>query len=836
MKRKLVKVTYPDNYLPKAVYGMTVTGKINNRDGSQAGSDPFGLGGDHTVPDVEVNRTLKPTPRAMATLEAEVGETVVTGLDPANSGGIPEFYTVGGKRHSQGGTPLNLPADSFIFSRDRKMAISDHDVLALFGKSAGKKGKKKYHFAELSKTYDINPYRKILADPNSDKKQKDTAEMMIQNYNLKLGQLALIQESMKGFPNGIPGLAMPYIEHAGIDPGELLGEDQAQAQAPQQEMPQMSMGKYGGEPQYAVGGSIPQYAVGGPADNYSTAADYYASQNNFRYPQQAPGTVPETAGKPTRYQDIPSKEKLKKTGKVKWDMSKEGYDESKVEEGDYVKKKDGKWHKVTGYSKTNTPYEGGFEDKRLMGEKGDNQENFGRIQQRIEGNDELKEAIYQQYLDNIAKAKPGKNLTEADLSVARGLSKEKVIDNFYKFQKQIMAVQANKGNDFDEADSWDKDQSKYANTLKGLGFSDDELMNPAQTAAFQATYIGMQNLASKGKHKKDLEDFGIIPFGKADEKGKSGTGKANISGIDGFLGNTTIGQGTYYDPKTKELSMEEADWKDNPADVEHLGYARGQDEARNWTEDNINLFASGMNLLNTRKGTPWTAMPGTKLPTPTLRTPDAQINAIHSATGLGTRMAGAFGSPQAFAANFSGIHNNAMGQVANAIAQVQDANVRTVNQFELQRAQIMNRANQKRSLLATSQHDKQEIANQAYANEIAGKKDVVRRMLVNRWTNKGKTQNLNTMNDQYYIDPQTGYKHFRDPREVKPKNAQSNDVYDLAKGYRNTSPDMSWNEALKFAKARKGIAESPTGGSGMDPREMASSYPNAANSGYYPQG
>ena len=65
------------------------------------------------VPSVEVNRTLKPTTKENATLEAEKDETAVTNL---NDDGLPEFYKIGGKSHAQGGTPLNLPEDSFIFS------------------------------------------------------------------------------------------------------------------------------------------------------------------------------------------------------------------------------------------------------------------------------------------------------------------------------------------------------------------------------------------------------------------------------------------------------------------------------------------------------------------------------------------------------------------------------------------------------------------------------------------------------------------------------------------------------------------------------------------------
>jgi hypothetical protein len=261
MKKK-VKVSY----LPKAVVGMQVTGKINNKDGSVVTGGFAPLSSGQGMPGVEVNRTLKPTTKENATLEAEKGETVMTNL---TQGGIPEFYTIGGKRHHAGGTPLNLPSDSFIFSRDNKMKIKDKDILAQFGQGK-KKGQKGFTPAELSKKFDLNPFRKILADPSSDHFQIKTAEMMIQNYNLKLGGLALAQESIKGFPNGIPGVAMPYLENVGIDPASLI---------PKQEQQQLPQARYGGSQwsSYAPGGSFPGVDDEGGVDLNTVPA--YANYN-----------------------------------------------------------------------------------------------------------------------------------------------------------------------------------------------------------------------------------------------------------------------------------------------------------------------------------------------------------------------------------------------------------------------------------------------------------------------------------------------------------------------------------------------------------------------------
>ena len=183
---------------------------------------------------VQVQKTLTREPREEANLEAEGGETA---FGPISGDTIPDHMVIKGPRHSSGGVPLNLPDDTFIFSDTRKMKISDPSVLAMFGKKKKKGG---YTPADLAKPYDIQKYKAILMDPESDDKAVSTAQMMIQNYVLKLGALALAQEAKKGFPQGIPEMARPYMEANGIADEDLLPE-QPQQEQPQQPMPEQSM-------------------------------------------------------------------------------------------------------------------------------------------------------------------------------------------------------------------------------------------------------------------------------------------------------------------------------------------------------------------------------------------------------------------------------------------------------------------------------------------------------------------------------------------------------------------------------------------------------------------
>jgi hypothetical protein len=155
---------------------------------------------------VGLNRTMGPVHRMDANIEAERGETVMGDFD--DDGGL-EHLAIGGKPHSQGGTPLSVPDGSFIFSKTRSLKIGG-PVLAEFGKNANTK--KKFTPAELAKQYDLNRYKQLLQQPDIDPLTAKTAALMADKYQDKLSKLALLQEAMKGFPQGVPQIAMPAMQ------------------------------------------------------------------------------------------------------------------------------------------------------------------------------------------------------------------------------------------------------------------------------------------------------------------------------------------------------------------------------------------------------------------------------------------------------------------------------------------------------------------------------------------------------------------------------------------------------------------------------------------------
>jgi hypothetical protein len=106
------------------------------------------------------------------------------------------------------------------------LRIKDKEILDMFGML----GKKKYYTpAEISKKFQVNEYIDILKDDNADDISKRTANEMLKKNTEKLAMLAIVQESIKGLPNGIPNFAENVL--AGLQQQEMkMGGELPKAQ------------------------------------------------------------------------------------------------------------------------------------------------------------------------------------------------------------------------------------------------------------------------------------------------------------------------------------------------------------------------------------------------------------------------------------------------------------------------------------------------------------------------------------------------------------------------------------------------------------------------------
>jgi len=160
-------------------------------------------------------------PRDKANLEAEKGETVLTDLD---NDGAHELYNIGGKRHSEGGTPLSLPPQSFIFSDTAKMKFSSDELAEL-----GIDSKKKQTPAWASKRFKLNKFIENMNNEHSDKISDETSELMLDKNKLQLSKIAFMAEAKKDFLDeegniSVPLAAYPFLISKGIDPKEFIAK------------------------------------------------------------------------------------------------------------------------------------------------------------------------------------------------------------------------------------------------------------------------------------------------------------------------------------------------------------------------------------------------------------------------------------------------------------------------------------------------------------------------------------------------------------------------------------------------------------------------------------
>ncbi len=289
MKRK-VKITS----LPQAGYGGTQDAKaVNQLYGNSAYMMNMFNGATEGEPQEQYGQTLGPDPRSISVLEAEKGETLVR---KGTNSTIPEFFKIGGKRHSEGGTPLagdKATPDSFIYSDTKAMKIKDPAILESFGFAAKKGG---YTPAKISKKFDLN--NKELREglySETDPLRKKTAVMMADNYISNLGKLALVQESQKGFPQGVPQIAVPYMDKVGLDPAQFLPPSPEEG---------MAMAMYGGIPKAQNGIS----RMDGMAEFEKLKRNYYAGNPNTGITQRATPNVPVNRTTPYTAQDIEYKD------------------------------------------------------------------------------------------------------------------------------------------------------------------------------------------------------------------------------------------------------------------------------------------------------------------------------------------------------------------------------------------------------------------------------------------------------------------------------------------------------------------------------------------------
>lgn len=730
----------------------------------------------YAEPKLSGQQEIGPVPEEDANLEAEKGETAyIPDVD-----GLAAHYKVAGKKHYDGGTPLNLPDDSFIFSDTQKMKIKDPEILKFFGKTGKEKGG--FKPAELATKYDINKYRLILADPHSDDIQRKTAEMMIGNYNLKLGKLALVQESIKGFPQGIPAIALPYLTTAGIDPKDVLplrhpGEtneisEQEQSEGPHNEQIEQAMGKYGMQISKLMrnggytedgltSGNQPYHA--GPQDwaNFGTAAMQEGgvpnNENLFirpdintteytREPLDSKGSILAPSLVPyiniAKYLHDIFKYIPNNPNNTMIPVGRTPIDSTTIV-NKYLKSHPSVSHDTISHEEDLSP-----EEMKALGIK----KYGGTLNEYQEGGTKrkLSPEQYTKLLEIRSKNKISKSTSKQSTSPK---------DPYSNIKSYKGAKSASKYSD-----------QEWRDFAKQVGF-------PGGSNADFQRYLW--------NHPK----YGPLVQKLHQEQGMPSAGHYD----EGYLGSRydiikdTVQQSIPKDEPIKEPTPQENTSLKFKPEVKgeesnpDTGYkisdqgTRQGDSPKWWLQDVIKTAGAASDFSRIKKRLPWAPIISPYIPDPTFYDPTRELAQNTEAMNIGVQGADAFGNPQQYAATFSGIQGAGAKNAADVLAKYNNLNVGVANQFSGMKGDIMNRSNQANAQTAKELYDATTVANQQFDNAKSQARQELRQSYIEAITNRANTQVMNTLYPNYQINPTTGgTMDFYKGSKLKPTSQSSN--------------------------------------------------------------
>jgi len=661
--------------------------------------------------DMSVANTISAVPRNQANLEAEGGETVYGDI---NGDGMAEHLVIKGPRHSSGGVPLNLPDDTFIFSDTRSMRIKDPNMLAQFGKKGGtSKSSKSYTPAELAKQYDLSKYRKLLQDPDSGALERKTAEIMIRNYTMKLGALALAQESKKGFPQGIPEVARPYMEANSIKDEDLIPElaeqqqqssqeemmEQGQEQNPEEGMMEAPEQMPNGEPV-----AMPQEMQQPMAQyGYQMDEDSMPFNPGYMYPQY--NEYPDMQNQYAYGGSLPKAQKGIST--PPYEMNEAYTPKGVVRLNEYRKK-------------YGLPPIGG-KDKPLT--KADIKKAAGEMQQAIiDKNPELVLDYIQTKSHQPSRTVKQQLGVRTNADIAKKLKEGKIkaedIRKAYKDDEWwYRAIDTNVKRlpkaEF-EAKMKDPNAIKQGDTL----FFSEDPNNPEMYT----------------EYKMDEE---VAPAEEEEEI---------------IAGEEAINRGEY----------EDVDLTPSPQNL----------NAQWMTPDLMNYYGAMKDKSRIKKFMPYA--PRVDLETPVARylDPTRELGQQSEYANLMAQQLGQFTGPQAFASNMSGIQGTGAEQAANTLSRINNANVSASNQFAQNAANIRNQEQGINQAAAQKLYDQNTMANQQFLNAKTAADQNIRTAFGTGWKNASNLALTNALYPQYDIDARSGNIWFQGGKDAVPTHSK----------------------------------------------------------------
>ena len=738
----------------------------------------------------DYNTVLQPVDRKKANLEAENRELAVTISNPSSN--ILELFKIGGKRHSKGGTPLNLQEGnedgtdgaSFIFSDTPKMKIKDPEILKFFNMNP----KVAVTPAQIGMQYIplVNKSKFALMDEDLDPEAKTSHIKNLDNAAFKIAALALYQESKKGMPNGYSSVMQPFFNKTNIDPAQIFSVNNQDAEKvntaimsafggdsskdnksaknidlrlpiDSQERSPYNINGYaftnngvmgaGINPSVNIGNASinPYLNVFGNQDfrqtNYGVSGNYNITPNfsisggygNDGYNAGARFQFA-TGGQLKKYDDGGSNKGLKEVG-VQYDVpdlfSALPKDQQETYLTEFNNNKDLANQYLYISSLENKP---GFKDalfkKYEIVSKDDKA--FGR---NYVGNKDI-----------ILRKDP--NDVYSDFVASQYINlKNKAFG--------LKSDQIGKGHTEGNTTKYLKEWATKNNIT---------LPDANNTAAQQLSYQAFNDLVKDQGNKEYSEDlkgvlspFEAIKEGEGDEDTRGVKG-SNISKADGYIGDTWALETARFKEKKKVVPGPVAQPDEvNKIDVPQIAPAyRPQIPFGYRKEDLSALSRAQSNLYSIDKISPWAKVPVTTTTEAAYYDPTQAINANLGLYKNALDTVGSYASPEQTMAALSNLQGKTFADTAATISNYADKNVGIFNQTEQQNTALANAAAQQSAQMQTSNYDKQSIAKQEYKNSIEKAKDKINQLANQAWTNATNIFNLNQIQKQFVKDPYSG--------------------------------------------------------------------------------
>jgi hypothetical protein len=691
-----------------------------------------------------INTSLKPEDRKKANVEVEKGEVVFTKQDPTNN--IFELYNAAGKKHSSGGTPLNLPVgddkgkgSSFIYSD--KLKVKDKEVLDFFGFET----KKKLTIADIVRPLVgvVNNSKAILLDKNADKISKISAERNLENARFKLDAAKLYQESLKGMEDAPE--AQSFFDKTGLEPDKVFGlsqQDQEQAhEAIQKALGGLIRKDFGGDPQvHYYEDEDPTYAQSDMFMQYGGELPMARRGKQLKIDdtQSGPGTVQQWVAKdPTN---------------AAFDKQANDILTAAINAGQIVKLKNG----TIDIKNTFQP---SFKDRMILS-KVFNQAGPGKLAT-------TQFSVGSQQADNIFSVANPKNKNRAGEGSFVGGFTPEMFEKRYIYSKelykQIKAGKTKEEAELAALDIADKHQStgdtrkEFMSYLGTTGISDDDYND----ADFYKKNFGKLTTAIETKFPADQY--------------RKYLGNDHLSGYDHFDAIQ------YTEPEKKEIITIPGK-EDTP-------YEKGKYKgiAPNWNDNPYGFRREDINSLNRaveakndlRMLMPYQAPLDTTSAKVPYYSPERAIANINEQLNQGVSGVKAFTGPQQVTSNITSLFADAYGKAANEISNYSDKNVSQETVNNQAKAQVYNAFNAARATSNEGYQDKVNNTFQNFADSVAKAKDMITGMKNNALENASGIYNTNTMQEHYKIDPVTGLKYFvTDKNPFEATTAASTNAYD----------------------------------------------------------